>query len=336
MILVTGGTGLLGSHLLYHLLQTEQSIKALYRNEEKLKQVKSVFSYYSDNSELLFEKIEWVKGDVLNLPSLDNAFKNITTVYHSAAIVAFDRGSDKLMNKVNIEGTANIVNLCLSNNVQKLCHVSSIATISKPIDGSEATEDDYWNPDALNSGYAISKNGAEMEVWRGIEEGLDAVIVNPSIIIGPGFWNNSSGKLFTTVNNGIKFYTDGGTGFVGVNDVSRAMIQLMKSDIVNERFIINAENLPYKKIFSTIALSLGLKPPTIRTKKWMLSLAWRLDVLKVVLFGAKQRLNKDSARSSRTTSKFSNKKIKKALEFSFKPIDEIIEDTSKLFITDKG
>ena len=336
MILVTGGTGLLGSHLLYHLLQTEQSIKALYRNEEKLKQVKSVFSYYSDNSELLFEKIEWVKGDVLNLPSLDNAFKNITTVYHSAAIVAFDRGSDKLMNKVNIEGTANIVNLCLSNNVQKLCHVSSIATISKPIDGSEATEEDYWNPDALNSGYAISKNGAEMEVWRGIEEGLDAVIVNPSIIIGPGFWNNSSGKLFTTVNNGIKFYTDGGTGFVGVNDVSRAMIQLMKSDIVNERFIINAENLPYKKIFSTIALSLGLKPPTIRTKKWMLSLAWRLDVLKVVLFGAKQRLNKDSARSSRTTSKFSNKKIKKALEFSFKPIDEIIEDTSKLFITDKG
>ena len=336
MILVTGGTGLLGSHLLYHLLQTEQSIKALYRNEEKLKQVKSVFSYYSDNSELLFEKIEWVKGDVLNLPSLDNAFKNITTVYHSAAIVAFDRGSDKLMNKVNIEGTANIVNLCLSNNVQKLCHVSSIATISKPIDGSEATEDDYWNPDALNSGYAISKNGAEMEVWRGIEEGLDSVIVNPSIIIGPGFWNNSSGKLFTTVNNGIKFYTDGGTGFVGVNDVSRAMIQLMKSDIVNERFIINAENLPYKKIFSTIALSLGLKPPTIRTKKWMLSLAWRLDVLKVVLFGAKQRLNKDSARSSRTTSKFSNKKIKKALEFSFKPIDEIIEDTSKLFIADKG
>ena len=336
MILVTGGTGLLGSHLLYHLLQTEQSIKALYRNEEKLKQVKSVFSYYSDNSELLFEKIEWVKGDVLNLPSLDNAFKNITTVYHSAAIVAFDRGSDKLMNKVNIEGTANIVNLCLSNNVQKLCHVSSIATISKPIDGSEATEEDYWNPDALNSGYAISKNGAEMEVWRGIEEGLDSVIVNPSIIIGPGFWNNSSGKLFTTVNNGIKFYTDGGTGFVGVNDVSRAMIQLMKSDIVNERFIINAENLPYKKIFSTIALSLGLKPPTIRTKKWMLSLAWRLDVLKVVLFGAKQRLNKDSARSSRTTSKFSNKKIKKALEFSFKPIDEIIEDTSKLFITDKG
>ena len=335
MILVTGGTGLLGSHLLYQLLQTEKTIRVLYRNDDKLKKVKSVFSYYSDNSDMLFDRIEWVKGDILNLPSLDIAFKNITTVYHSAAMVAFDRGSDKLMNEVNIEGTANIVNLCLSNNVQKLCHVSSIASISKPIDGSEATEEDYWNPDALNSGYAISKNGGEMEVWRGIEEGLNAIIVNPSIIIGPGFWDNSSGKLFTTVNNGIKFYTDGGTGFVGVNDVSKAMIQLMKSDIVNERFILNSENLKYKKVFSTIALSLGLKPPTIKTKKWMLSLAWRLDVLKVVLFGAKQRLNKDSARSARTTSKFSNEKIKKAVEFSFKPIDEIIENTSKLFIADK-
>ena len=332
MILVTGGTGLLGSHLLYNLLQTEQSIKALYRNEDKLEQVKKVFSYYSSDSNSLFEKIEWIKGDVLDIPSLENAFKNVTRVYHSAAIVAFDRGSDKLMNKVNIEGTANIVNLSLSNKIEKICHVSSIATISKPIDGSEATEEDYWNPDAINSGYAISKNGAEMEVWRGIEEGLNAVIVNPSIIIGPGFWDTSSGKLFATVKNGIKFYTDGGSGFIGVNDVAKAMIELMNSEIVNNRFILNSENLSYRYVFSSIATNLNIKPPSIKASKWMLSLAWKLDVLKVTLFGSKQRLNKDSAKSSMSTSKFKNEKITKVLDHSFEPIDKVIKEVSQIFV----
>ena len=332
MILVTGGTGLVGSHLLYHLLQTEQNIKALYRNEDKLKQVKTIFSYYSENPDLLFNRIEWIKGDILNLPLLENAFKNITKVYHSAAIIAFDRRSDKQMNKVNIEGTANIVNLCLSNKIQKLCHVSSIATISKTLDGSDSTEEDYWNPDATNSGYAISKNGAEMEVWRGIEEGLNAVIVNSSIIIGPGFWDTSSGKLFTTVKNGIKFYTDGGSGFVGVNDVTKAMVLLMNSEITNSRFILNSENISYRDVFSSIATNLNIKPPTIRASKWMLSLAWRLDVLKVVLFGSKQRLNKDSAKSSMSTSKFNNSKIIKALDYSFEPIDKVIKEVSQIFM----
>ena len=332
MILVTGGTGLLGSHLLYNLLQTEQNVKALYRNDDKLEKVKTVFSYYSDDSDLLFNKIEWVKGDVLDIPSLENAFKNVTKVYHSAAIVAFDRGSDKQMNKVNIEGTANIVNLCLSNNVEKLCHVSSIATIAKPIDDSEATEEDYWNPDATNSGYAISKNGAEMEVWRGIEEGLTAIIVNPSIIIGPGFWDNSSGKLFATVKNGIKFYTDGGSGFVGVSDVVKAMTLLMNSETVNNRFILNSENLSYREVLSSIATNLNIKPPSIRAKKWMLSLAWKLDVLKVILFGSKQRLNKDSAKSAMSRSKFSSDKMKNTFYFSFEPINEVIKNVSEIFI----
>ena len=324
MILVTGGTGLLGSHLLYHLSQTEDAIKALYRSKEKLEQVKTVFSYYSDNYNSLFNKIEWVEGDILDIPLLEDIFNNISVVYHSAAIVDFDRRNEKHMNRVNIEGTANIVNLCLSNNIEKLCHVSSIATLSKPLDGSEATEEDYWNPDAVNSGYGISKNGAEMEVWRGIEEGLNVVIVNPSIIIGPGFWNTSSGKLFTTVKNGMKFYTDGSGGFVGVNDVANTMIMLMKSDVKNERFIINSENITYKKVFTLIANNLKVKPPTIHAKRWMLSIAWRLDVLKSILFGKMQRLNKDSARSSISKNRYSNYKINTTLKVSFKPIEEVI------------
>jgi len=334
MILVTGGTGLLGSHLIFRLLQTEKTIKALYRDEDKLNKVKEVFSYYTDNYNNLFDRVEWVKGDVLDLPSLDFAFENVDVVYHSAAIVAFDRSSEKLMNRVNIEGTANIVNLCLANNVQKLCHVSSIATLSKPVDGSEVTEEDYWNPDEPNSGYAISKNGSEMEVWRGVEEGLNAVIVNPSIIIGPGFWGNSSGKLFTTVKNGMKFYTVGSTGFVGVNDVVDAMIELTNSEINNERFILNSENLTYKKVFSDIALSLGLTPPKIKAKNWMLSLAWKFDFLRVVLFGANQRLNRDSAKSAIKSNKFSSEKIKNELGLTFKPIDEVIKEVSEIFMKD--
>ena len=334
MILVTGGTGLLGSHLLYHLLQTEQRVKALYRNKEKFEQVKSVFAYYTKNHTELFEKVEWVKGDILDLPSLEIAFNNVSKVYHSAAIVSFDKRGEKLMNEVNIDGTANVVNLCLSNNIQKLCHVSSIATLSKPLDESEATEEDYWNPDAVNSGYGISKNGAEMEVWRGIEEGLNAVIVNPSIIIGPGFWNTSSGELFTTVNKGMKFYTNGGSGFVGVNDVARTMILLMDSGVVNERFVINSENISYKKVFSSIAQNINIQPPTIHAKKWMLSIAWKLDVVKSILFGAKQRLTKDSAKSAITTSKFSNKKIIETLDFSFEPIDKVIKEVSEKYLSE--
>lgn len=332
MILVTGGTGLLGSHLLYHLSNTEQKVKALYRSDEKLEQVKSVFAYYAENYEELFEKIEWVKGDILDLPFLEIVFENVTTVYHSAAIVDFDRKNEKLMNEVNIGGTANIVNLCLANNIDKLCHVSSIATLSKPLDGSEATEEDYWNPDAVNSGYGISKNGAEMEVWRGIEEGLNSIIVNPSIIIGPGFWDTSSGKLFETVNNGMKFYTNGGSGFVGVNDVAKAMIMLMDSDVVNERFILNSENLSYKKVLTSIALNINVKPPTVEAKKWMLSFAWRLDVIKSLLFGSQQKLNEDSAKSSMNTGKFSNDKISETFELSFEPIDSVIKKVGEIYI----
>ena len=332
MILVTGSTGLLGSHLLYHLSKTESNIRALYRNEDKKQHVRTIFSYYTVDSDELFDKIEWMKGDILDIPFLSSAFDNIRTVYHTAAIVSFARSGEKEMKRVNIEGTANIVNLCNHYNVHKLCHVSSIASLSKPIDGSEITEEDYWNPDAENSGYGISKNGAEMEVWRGIEEGLNAVIVNPSIIIGPGFWDTSSGKLFTTVKNGMRFYTNGGSGFVGVNDVAEKMILLMNSDVRKERFILNSENLPFKNVFSSIALSLNLKPPHIKASKWMLSLAWKLDVLKSVLFGVAQRLNKDSARSAMTTSTFSNKKIKEEINVSFKNIEDVIKEVSEIYL----
>ena len=334
MILITGATGLLGSHLLYHISKIETKVRAIYRDKDKIELVKKVFSYYSNEPNNLLDKIEWVKSDVLDIPSLENAFRGIEKVYHCAGMVAFDRASETAMNKINIEGTANIVNICNSFSIKKLCHVSSIATLGKNIYGKEINEENYWNPNDDNSGYAISKNGGEMEVWRGIEEGLNAVIVNPSIIIGPGYWETSSGKLFSTIKNGLKYYTRGQSGFVGVNDVAEVMILLMNSDIKSNRFIVNSENLSYKNVFTTIAKRLNTKPPTIEIKKWILAIAWRIDKAKSLILGTKQNLSKDSARSALSIKSFNNEKIKSELKYNFRNINDVVTQTSKIYLTE--
>ena len=334
MILVTGATGLLGTHLLYQLLQTENTVRAIYRDKSKLDKVKSVFSYYSDEYMHLYNRIEWVEAEILDIPSLCAAFNGIDRVYHSAAVVAFDSQSEKLMNKINIEGSANIVNMCLDHNV-RLCHVSSIATLGSPLSDIEINEGELWNPDFDNSGYAISKNGAEMEVWRGIEEGLNAVIVNPSIILGPGFWDSGSGKLFSTVKNGMKFYTKGITGFVGVYDVCIIMCALMNSDISAQRFIINASNLSYREVFTSIANNLSVKAPSIKASRLMLNIAWRLESLRSFVFGGEKKLSKYSARSSMNIRKFSNKKISKKLSYEFESIDKVILNISSIYLKEE-
>ncbi|MEN8138682.1 MAG: NAD-dependent epimerase/dehydratase family protein [Bacteroidota bacterium] len=331
MILVTGATGLLGAHLLYHLLQTEDKVKALYRGKSKLQTVKNVFSYYCDKPQQLFDKVEWVEAEILDVPSLEEAFVGVTKVYHVAAVIAFDTESEKLMNKVNIEGTANVVNMCLNNSIEKLCHVSSVATLGKTLNGAEITEDNQWNPDADNSGYAISKNGAEMEVWRGVEEGLNSVIVNPSIILGPGFWNSGTGNFFPMVKKGMKFYTEGMSGFVGVNDVAKIMIALMNSKVKHQRFIVSSGNLRYKDIFTSIADNLQVSPPKFKAMKWMLSIAWRADLLKSIVFGTEHKLSKYSARSSVNTNRFNNGKIKEELSFSFQKMEDVIKEVSTIF-----
>ena len=199
MILVTGGTGLVGSHLLFELVHTNENIRAIYRDEAKQVLVKKVFSYYSEESNLLFNKIDWVKADLLDIPTLTEVFTGITHVYHCAALISFDPKDYHKLRKINIEGTANIVNLCIANTISKLCYVSSISTLGKKENHSHINEETHWNPDADNSVYGISKYGAEMEVWRGTQEGLKTVIVNPGLILGPGLWNSGSGLLFKEV-----------------------------------------------------------------------------------------------------------------------------------------
>ena len=329
MILITGGTGLVGAHLLLHLVENEDSVRAIYRNSIGIEKTKSLFKLYQ--KELLFLKIDWVQADITDVPSLEIAFKNVDYVYHCAGLISYDQNDQNALRKTNIEGTANIVNFCLEYNIKKLCHVSSIAALGNLMPHQEyIAEDNEWNPEISHSDYAISKYGAEMEIWRGQQEGLNIVIVNPGVILGTGFWNQGSGLFFTKIKKGFPFYTLGITGYVGVTDLVKIMMQLMKSNIVGERFIVIAENNSFKKVTFKIAENLKAKKPKIQAKKWMLSLAWRLDWLASTFIRTKRKISKQTAVSLQNVDKISNTKIKNALNFDFQSIENVITEVVRL------
>jgi nucleoside-diphosphate-sugar epimerase len=334
MILVTGGTGLVGSHLLYQLTKTEPKVRALFRNRDKINSVKHVFSYYTDKVEDQFSKIDWAEGDITNIPSLNTAFKGVSKVYHCAAFISFDVRDYHTLRQINIEGTANVINTCLAYNVEKLCYVSSIAATGKSENNKPITEITPWNPEALHSVYAITKYGGEMEVWRGTQEGLNAVIVNPGVIIGPGYWKSGSGSLIRFVYKGVKRYTEGVGGYVDIFDVVNPMIELMESNTNNERFILVSENLSYKNFFTKIANQLHVNPPSKNASKTMLALAWRLDWLRANLMKKRRRLTKHTAKSLSTKSTYSNKKVIDTLNYSFKSIDDSIAEVCNYFKKD--
>jgi nucleoside-diphosphate-sugar epimerase len=336
MILVTGGTGLVGSHLLYNLVSDGEHIRAIYRREKTLNRVKHVFSYFSEDPDTLFNKIEWIKADLNNIPQLQNAFTGITQVYHCAAFVSFEPDKYHQLRKVNIEGTANIVNLSITHNIKKLCYVSSIAAIGHHQNTDKLiTEDTAWNPEADNSVYAITKYGAELEVWRASQEGLDVVVVNPGIILGGGFWHGGgSGHLFKKIYNGMRYYTKGVSGYVYIWDVIEAMTQLMKSDITNEGFIVVSENLSFKEFQEKVADKLVVHAPKKEAKPWILNIAWRLDWLNNKLLGKRRSLSKQTAKSIVSKTTYDNSKLKDALDFQFTDIDVSIKNVGKLYLED--
>lgn len=336
MILVTGATGLVGSHLLYKLIVKGNKVRAIYRRPKKLDTVKHVFSYYSDSANDLFNAIEWVKADINDISAMELAFKNVDYVYHCAALVSFEPDKFEILKKVNIEGTANVVNLCLDFKVKKLCYVSSVAALGTPINADDfADEETPWNKELDHSVYALTKYGAEMEVWRGINEGLSAVIVNPGVIIGPGFWDGGgSSRLFKQVYNGLKYYTKGTTGFVGIWDVVIPMLLLMEGNTKNERFVLVSENLSFETFFNDTAIALNTKPPTKHIKPWMLEIAWRLDWLRFKVTGKRRRLSKQMAKSVVNISNFNNRKVQNELQYHFSPISDTITEVAKLFLMD--
>ncbi|WBL22097.1 NAD-dependent epimerase/dehydratase family protein [Zunongwangia sp. HRR-M8] len=338
MILVTGGTGLVGAHLLLKLAEERQHIRAIHRVTSDLHKTLEVFSYYHtrEEAERYFKKIEWVIAEITNIPQLNEVFKDVTQVYHCAALVSFNPKDEKDLRKINIEGTANIVNLCIANSIDKLCYVSSIASLGKPVISSEpTTEITNWNPETNNSDYAISKYGAEIEVWRASQEGVKVIIVNPGVIIGPGFWKKGSGQIFSRIQNGLNYHFPKVTGFVGVKDVVDVMIKLMTSEVFNERFILVAENLSFKTIFDITTESINKPKPTKPLKKWMISLGWFFQKIASV-FGYNQNITRSDISGIFEKSVYDNKKIKKELNFKFTPIEEVIKETGKYFLKDKA
>lgn len=332
MILVTGGTGLVGAHLLAHLVKTEKRIKAIYRTPDKLEAVKEVFSFYFDDATTFFDKIEWFKADVTDVPSLELVFPEVTHLYHVAALISFDPKDFDTLRKVNIEGTANIVNLSIAYGVKKLCFVSSVAAVGENEDPTiPITEETDWNAEADNNVYAISKYGSEMEVWRGSQEGLDVVIVNPAIILGAGFWRSGSGSLFRKIKKGLKYYTKGILSYVDVKDVVSVMMQLMNSDIKGERFILVAENWTLEKFTQVTAKALNVKPPKKEASSFLLGIAWRMDKLKQLFTGKSRKLTKQTAQSIQSQSFFDSSKIQNTLNFTFTPVEESIERVSKRY-----
>ncbi len=312
MILVTGATGFLGSALIKQLTAQGVPVRGLKRSSSKI-------PLQLVNNSL----VTWFTADINDLETLADAFEDITKAYHCAAFVSFNANDKSQLFRINIEGTANVVNLCAENNV-RLLHVSSIAALGDAKKGQQISEKDFWEYNPHSHQYAISKYEGEMEVWRGIAEGLDAVIVNPAVIIGASAGEHGSGAIFKMVKNGLKFYTNGATGVVDVTDVAKCMVMLMESDISAERYILSADNLHYKDFFAEIAQGFNVEAPSREAKPWMLSLAWRAAKIASLFTNRAPALTKDAARSSLNLSYYSNQKLIDTLNFKFKPLNKSI------------
>lgn len=330
MILLTGGTGLVGSQLLLDLAISGKKIRALRRDRSDMSVFKSVFSSFPEK----LNSIEWVEGDVNDIFSIEDALSGVHTVYHSAAFVSFYPSDKSKMMKVNIEGTANMVNAALRMDVKRFCHVSSTAALGRISGDQQLNEDSWWKPSKENSSYAVSKYGAEREVWRAMEEGLDAFIINPSIVLGRGNWKSGSSQMFSQVWKGLPFYTTGATGFVDVRDVSKAALMLMDKGVCNERYILNSENLPYRMVFDLIADGLNKKRAGIKVTPMLAEIAWRLEKIKSLFTQRRPLITRETARSGLMQWSYSNEKIKKEIGIDFIPIKESVSFVCKAFLAD--
>lgn len=331
MILVTGGTGLAGSHLLQELTSRGEKVRALRRKSSKTDFVKHVFNAYAKDPEKQMDLIEWVEGDVLDIFSLEDVMKDISRVYHNAAVVSFNPADREMMYRVNVNGTANVVNAAIKCGVEKICHTSSIAALGRAKHDDVIDENTHWVTSKQNSHYAISKFNGEREVWRGTAEGLDAVVILPSIILGLADISNGSMQLFKTILKGIPFYTPGMNGYVDARDVAKAQVFLMNSDIVNDKFIISAENMSYKESLGMIADAFGKRRPLIKVNPAMALMARYFYTIKSLLTGTHPIVSKETARTAMLVHRYSNKKFIEASNMVFTPIRESIQNICEIY-----
>lgn len=276
-------------------------------------------------------------GDILDVVSLEEAMEGIDTIIHSAAIVSFVRKDRKQMYQVNVEGTANVVNIALEKKVRRLVHISSVAALGRTVGGGHVTEEKKWEESKANTHYGSSKYKAELHVWRGMAEGLSAVILNPSTILGYGDWHSGSCAIFRNVYEEFKWYSPGINGFVDVEDVARVTILLMESDITEQRFTVNAESWEFKRLMDTMAENFGKKKPARQTTPLLMSLAWRVEHFKSMFTGNRPLLTKESARVAHSKTYFDNDKILRTLPgFSFIPLEESIRNACKKYLADQA
>lgn len=341
MIAVSGASGFLGSYVVCILLEKGKQVRAFRRASSAMAEFETIFNYYfqhqtTEQLALLKQQLTWVIADVNDIPSLEDAFTGVTEVYHCAAIVSFVKKDKDHLMKVNVEGTKNMVNMALIKGIQKFAYISSIAALGRTKSGDEVTEETKWQTSKHNSNYAISKHKAEMEVWRAAEEGLNVTIVNPGVILGVGDFNKGSTKLFKMVWKGMPFYTEGVNGYVDVQDVARAIIELTERSVFKERFVLVGKNMNMKWYLDTVATFMGKKKPTIKVNKAIAQLAWIVDGLKGLLTGKAPSLTRETANASLNVFYYSSEKIKQTIGFTFTPMDQTIEKTCKQFLLQKS
>ena len=323
MIFLTGGTGFLGSYILTELVRRGYPVRALRR-------ARAIPSFLSAE---ISEKTEWVSGDIMDMACLDEYLKGCECIIHSAALVSFKPGDRKKIFKINIEGTANLVNAALENNTPDFVHISSVAALGETDSPEPVNEEKKWVNRSKQSHYAISKYYAEMEVWRGMGEGLRTVIVNPSTIIGYGDWNQGSCAIFKTAYDEFPWYTRGSAGFVDVGDLARAVVQLMESPARNERFIVSAENWSFRHLFNRIADGFNKNHPSREATPFLAALAWRAEKSKSIFNGKNPLLTRETAAIALKNIVYENSKLLKVLPgFQYMPLEDSIRNACSLYL----
>jgi dihydroflavonol-4-reductase len=330
--LVTGATGILGSHVLLELLRNGEPVVACKQNKSDLARVEKLFSYYVHNHSELFNRIKWVDVDVRDIFSIEEALEGITTVYHCAGLVSFDKRDRQKLTEINEMGTANVVNACLGKKTVALCHVSSIGAINNSDYILPLHEDVFWKTSGRESHYAISKYNGEREVWRGMEEGLNAVIVNPGVILSPGFRNQSSSRIFDVCYRGNKYYTSGSTGYVAAADVAKIMLALIRERKYKNRYIVVEGNYKFRDIFSRIHTQFKNPTPRIRVPRAALFTLGFFESIVSFFRGKPPRINNALINAAFNKQVFSNKKINETLNYGFIPIDETIGQICKAYL----
>ncbi|MBL0045553.1 MAG: NAD-dependent epimerase/dehydratase family protein [Flavobacteriales bacterium] len=335
MDLVTGGTGIVGAHVLNELLARDGSVRAIHRSTSDRDLVRRILRHYHADGDARFDRIQWVEGDLLDPDALSEAMSGIERVFHCAALVSFDARDREAMFRNNISGTANVVNAMLANGVQRLCHVSSTATIGARIDGSpnpgseaRVNEDVPFVSGKNASPYAVSKHEAEMEVQRGIAEGLHAVMVNPCVVIGPGANGRSSMTIIDRMRNGSRFFPRGSNAIVDARDVATAMVRMIDEGSCGERYLLIGENLTYKKLFGTVANAFGKSSPVSELHPWMLELAWRAEAART-LFGGRPMITKISARTASRTRNYDGSRARNLLAMNFRNVEEAVQNVAR-------